>query len=99
MNYYNSARKQRKEIERCHVNVLQCLADNRDSKITFRLPLWMKQLGNEMKINKETERYIQFRNQLKIWKSEKYLSWMKSKYPQMDLHHLLGSKINKKFRG
>lgn len=42
MNYYNSARKQREEAERCYANALQCLADKRDAQIAFRLPGWMK---------------------------------------------------------
>ena len=43
MNYYNSAKKQREIQIRCQTNVLQCLADNRDAKISFRIPKWMKE--------------------------------------------------------
>lgn len=31
-----------REVERRQTNVLQCLSGNRDSKITIRIPSWMK---------------------------------------------------------
>lgn len=43
MNYYNSAKKQRDELERCYTNATQCLADKRDASVHFRLPKWMKE--------------------------------------------------------
>ena len=43
MNFYNSVKKQREIQIRCQTNVLRCLADNRDAKISFRIPLWMKE--------------------------------------------------------
>lgn len=42
MNVYNLARNKVAEFNRRQTNVLQCLAEDRDAKITFRLPLWMK---------------------------------------------------------
>ena len=32
-----------REAERAHTNVLQCLAEDRNSTIVFRLPKWMKE--------------------------------------------------------
>lgn len=43
MNYYKLVRNRESETNKCNANVLQCLADNRDATIVFRLPLWMKQ--------------------------------------------------------
>ena len=52
MNYYYSARKQREEAKRCFTNVLQCLADKRDSAVHFRLPKWMRE---QIKVSGKSE--------------------------------------------
>ena len=40
---YDLRNNRMREAERRQTNVLQCLASNRDAKITFRVPAWMKQ--------------------------------------------------------
>jgi hypothetical protein len=41
--------------------------------------------------------FTQYRTILGFQKSKKYLAYMKSCYPDKDLHHILGSVFNKKF--
>ena len=48
-------------------------------------------------INEANQKYIAYRNQLIVWKSPKYMNWMKKKYPNEDRHHILGSTIGLKF--
>lgn len=40
--------------------------------------------------------YKKYRHIIGFQKSKKYLQWVKSKYPGMDLHHILGSEMAKK---
>jgi len=35
--------------------------------------------------------YHRLRNFIKPWKSKGYMSWVKQKYPNRDIHHLIGS--------
>lgn len=50
-----------------------------------------------MSITKANQQYITYRNRLLVWKSPKYIRWMHKKYPNEDLHHILGSTVGLKF--
>lgn len=39
---------------------------------------------------------LRYRHILGFEKSKKYLEWMKKKFPNMDIHHILGSYMGKK---
>ena len=41
--------------------------------------------------------FTRYRTVLGFQKSKRYLNWMKSRYPYVDLHHILGSVHSKKF--
>jgi len=36
------------------------------------------------------------RNNVKLWHSKKYIAYLKERFPNKDLHHLLGSFMSKK---
>lgn len=42
-------------------------------------------------MNPDVSVYNRFRRFLRPWKSKQYLTWLKAKFPNHDLHHALGS--------
>jgi len=44
----------------------------------------------------EKELFTKFRTELGFEKAPKYLQWIRDKFPQLDIHHLLGSYFGKK---
>ncbi len=49
---YNLSRNKIAEITRCQTNVLNCLADKRDGKLSIRVPKWME---NQIKESGKSE--------------------------------------------